>query len=248
MSTARPDTVHPDPVSALPADFRIGGHLAVRAILRELACRHVLVTLYADGRLDTFAITRLTHVGDVEIEFDLTGQEPFVRTIATARDVAGVAFPGQVKTQFRLDDFEVAQAPDGTVLRAHLPPELYRIQRRDAFRVQPPGFDEACCVRRLPPDGEVRYPLLDLSAGGASVLLPADAPVPEIGTIWPHCRLEAAGGRVIPCDLVVRHVDEHPSGRGCRRVGVAFHAMPGEVLRRIQVYVIDIEKRLDRRT
>ncbi|MCL4184540.1 MAG: flagellar brake protein [Burkholderiaceae bacterium] len=247
MSTARPDTIHPDPVSALPADFRIGGRLAVRAILRELACRHVLVTLYADGRRDAFAITRLTHVGDAEIEFDLTGQEPFVRTVATARDVAGVAFPGQVKTQFRLDGFAVAAVPEGTVLRACMPVELYRIQRRDAFRVQPPGFDEAVCVRRLPPDGEVRYPLLDLSAGGASILLPAGEVVPEIGAIWPHCRLEAAGGRVIPCDLAVRHIDEQGPGSGNHRIGVAFHAMPGEVLRRIQVYVIDIEKRLDRR-
>jgi c-di-GMP-binding flagellar brake protein YcgR len=247
MSTARPDTVHPDPLSALPADFRIGGHLAVRAILRELAGRHVLVTLYADGRRDAFAITRLTHVGNAEIEFDLTGQEPFVRTVATARDVAGVAFPGQVKTQFRLEAFTVTEVPEGTVLRAHLPLELYRIQRRDAFRVRPPVSDAACCVRRLPPDSEVRYPLLDLSAGGASVLLPADEPVPAIGTIWPHCRLEAAGNRVIPCDLAVRHVDEHPSGSGSHQLGVAFHAMPGEVLRRIQVYVIDIEKRLGQR-
>lgn len=247
MSNLPLEAIHPDPVSTLPADFRVTGHLAVRAILRELACRHVLVTLYADESHDAFAITRLTNLGDTEVEFDLTGQEPFARALASARDIAGVAFPGQVKTQFWLNRFAVAQAPQSTVLRAPMPCELYRIQRRDAFRVQPPGFDEAFCVRRTHPDGETRYTLLDLSVGGASILVPTGERVPVIGTIWTHCRLEAAGGQVIPCDLVVRHVDEHPPGSGNNRIGVAFHAMPGEVLRRIQIYVIDIEKRLDRR-
>lgn len=241
------EAIRPDPVCALPADFRIAGSLAVRAILRELACRHVLVTLYADERHDAFAITRMTHLDEAEVEFDLTGQQSFARAIASARDIAGVAFPGQIKTQFWLNRFAVAQARAGTVLRARMPCELYRIQRRDAFRVQPPGFDEAFCVRRVHPNGEARYALLDLSAGGASILVPTGDAVPEIGTIWAHCRLEAADNRVIPCDLAVRHVDEHPPGSGSYRIGLAFHAMPGEVLRRVQVYVIDIEKRLDRR-
>lgn len=246
MPTGRPDTVFPDPVSVLPADFRIGGRLAVRAILRELGHRHVLVTLYADERHDAFAITRLTHVGDTEIEFDLGGQESFTRVLASARDVAGVAFPGQIKTQFRLDAFAVAEVRGETLLRACMPDELYRIQRRDAFRVRPPAFDQACCVRRLAPESEVRYPLRDLSASGASLLLPPGEPPPAIGTVWPHCRIEAVGESAIPCDLVVCHVDEHPSGNGSHRVGVGFHAMPGDVLRRVQVYVIGVEKRLQR--
>lgn len=246
MPIGRPDTIHPDPVSMLPADFRIGGRLAVRAILRELGHRHVLVTLYADDRRDAFAITRLTHVGDTEIEFDLSGQEPFTRTLAAARDVAGVAFPGQVKTQFRLDGFTVAEVRGETLLRAGMPLEVYRIQRRDAFRVPLPEFDQACCVRRLAPLEEARYRLLDLSASGASLMLPPGEPPPEIGVVWAHCRLEAAGESAIPCDLVVRHVDGHPRGDGSHRVGVAFHAMPGEVLRRVQVYVIGIEKRQPR--
>ena len=39
------------------------------------------------------------------------------------------------------------------------------------------------CVRRVHPNGEARYALLDLSAGGASILVPTGDAVPEIGTI-----------------------------------------------------------------
>src|SRR5690606_38038994 len=99
MPSASPDTIHPDPVDALPAEFRIEGTLAVRAILRELAERHVLVTLYADERLADFAVSQVLRAADAEVDFDLSGQEPFAHVLAQARRVVGVAFPGQVKTQ-----------------------------------------------------------------------------------------------------------------------------------------------------
>ena len=247
MPSASPDTIHPDPVDALPVDFRIEGSLAVRAILRELAERHVLVTLYADDRLADFAVSQVLRATDAEVDLDLSGQEPFALALAQARRVVGVAFPGQVKTQFCLERFAVVHEREGALLRAPLPAVLHRIQRRDAFRVALPGNAEACCVCRVPPDGEVRYRLTDLSVGGASILLPPGVDAPEPGTIWPHCRIETSDGRMLPCDLSVRHVDEHPCGNGAHLVGVAFHAMPGDVRRQVQIYVLDLEKRLGRR-
>lgn len=246
MPPASPDTIHPDPADTLPAAFRIEGPLAVRAILRELAERHVLVTLYADERFEDFAVSRLLHLADDEVEFDLSGQERFATALAHTRRVVGVAFPGQVKTQFLLDRFAVADEGDGPVLRSRLPALLHRIQRRDAFRVPLADSEEAWCVCRVPPDGEARYRLTDLSASGASILLPPSVPAPEPGTIWVHCRIETAHGRILPCDLSVRHVDEHHRADGSRQVGVAFHAMPHEVMRQVQVYVIEVEKRLGR--
>ncbi|MCZ2414001.1 MAG: flagellar brake protein [Burkholderiales bacterium] len=247
MQSASTGTIHPDPADALPAAFRIEGHLAVRAILRELAERHVLVTLYVAERLEDFAVSRVVHLADDEVEFDLSGQERFAAALAQAHRVVGVAFPGKVKTQFLLDRFAVADEGDGPVLRARLPALLHRIQRREAFRVALAESEDAWCVCRVPPDGEVRYRVTDLSVGGASILLPPGVPAPEPGTIWAHCRIETADGRVLPCDLSVRHVDRQHCANGSHQVGVAFHAMPHEVMRQVQVYVIEVEKRLGRR-
>ncbi len=254
MPPALPDTVHPDPVDALPEAFRIEGPLAVRAVLRELAERHALVTLYADERIDDFAVSQVVRATGAEVAFDLSGQDAFAAALRHARRVVGVAFPGQVKTQFRLDRFAVVHEHEAALLRAPLPAAVHRIQRRDAFRVPLPASEEAFCVLRVPPDGEIRHRLLDLSAGGVSVLLDAGIAPPAIGTIWAHCRIETGDGRVLPCELSVQHAEPYPAGDGSRpagdgahRVGAAFRAMPGEVLRRIQIYVIDVEKRLGRR-
>lgn len=240
-----PDTVEPDAVETLPAAFRIEGALAVRAILRDLKVRRVSVSLHVERHAAAFLVSRIAEVDEEEVEFDLSGQDELLDMLAGVEAVIGVAFPGRVKTQFRLAGFELLtiDPPGYPALRAPLPVELYRIQRRDAFRVSPPQGDQAQCVRRLSPDDEARYILADLSAGGAAVLLPPLAPVPALGERWLRSRIETASDLIIPCELVVRHVVEYPAGSGAHRVGLAFHATPSEVQRQIQLYVLDIDRR-----
>ena len=240
-----PETLRPDHVESLPAAFRIEGALAVRAVLRDLKERHVPVSLHPEPDLLAFLVSWIAEVDEEEVEFDLSGQDELLDMLAGAEAVVGVAFPGRVKTQFRLDGFELLtiDPPGYAALRAPLPVELYRIQRRDAFRVSPPQADEAQCVRHLSASAETRYVLADLSAGGAAVLLPPREPVPALGEHWARSRIEAASDVVIPCELVVRHIAEDPTGSGAHRIGMAFHATPSEVQRRIQLYVLDIDRR-----
>ncbi len=239
------DTIGPDPVESLPAAFRIEGALAVRSVLRDLKERNVLVSLHPERDVSAFLVSRIAEVDEDEVEFDLSGQDLLLDMLSGTGAVIGVAFPGRVKTQFRLAGFAVltVDPPGYPALRAPLPTELYRIQRRDAFRVLPPEGDQAQCVRRLAPDEEVRYALADLSAGGAAVQLPPEAPVPGVGEHWPRSRIETATALTIPCELVVRHVAEDPPGSGAHRIGMAFYATPSEVQRQIQLYVLEVDRR-----
>lgn len=241
-------SIYPDPVDSLPAEFRIDGRLGVRAVLRDLATRKVPVSLYPDGRLEDFVVCQVAYVDDGAVEFALPDDPTALKTIGSARSLAAVAFPGSVKTQFVLSgsellDSEVSGTP---VLRAPIPDLLHRIQRRDAFRVVPPVTDEARCVRRDGAGSEIVYPIVDLSAGGAAVLAPAGAPPSRIGEHWSHSRIETID-RVIPCGLLVRHVDRHEGGDGACRIGLQFDALPPEIQRQVQFYVIDIDRRMRRK-
>lgn len=255
MSNAAASPIGPDAPDALRPEFRIEGEFAVRAVLRELMTRRALVTLYPEGHIDDALVTHIVHVGPEGIELDATGQPRSAAALRRASFAIGVAFPGSVKTQFRLERLsstdEVplpaaagAAAATVTRLRAPLPAELYRLQRREAFRVSPPPEDDAHCVQHVGVGRELRHPLVDLSAGGLAVLLLPGSAIPTPGRIWRHSRIETAVVPPIPCELVVRGVYPDPARDDARRVAFAFQAMPSEVLRRIQVYVIDIEKRL----
>lgn len=250
--------IGPDAPGALEPQFRIEGAFAVRAVLRELMTRRTLVTIYPEDRVVDALVTRIVHVDADGVEFDASGQARSAQALREARFATGVAFPENVKTQFRLeplalDEGSAPPAPGAaaaksawTTLRAPVPAEVYRLQRRDAFRVRPPAEDDAHCVQRVNVGRELRHPLVDLSAGGVSIRMSTQEPAPSRGRIWRNSRIETAGALVIPCELVVCGVYDDPSLEGARRIAFAFHAMPGEVLRRVQMYVIDIEKRLRR--
>lgn len=234
----------PEDPEGLSADFLIEGHSAVRAILAGLCDRRERLSLYAAPENRDFAITRILRVDDAEVEIDLAGQDEFARLLARGGQAIGVAFPGQIKIQFSLDEFSVlsADGSGGPLLRAPLPVRLHRFQRRDAFRVRPPVADEARCVRILGPDREASHPICDISAGGLSILLDEGIAAPQLGAVWEHCRIEAGQDPAIPCELVVTRITPI-EGRG-HRIGLSFGKMPSEALRLIQMLVIRTEKRL----
>lgn len=246
MSRTPVDPFRPDPLDSLPAEFRIDGSLGVRAVLRDLMQREAVISLYPGERHDDFIVTHISHVDETGVEFELGEQQASISALSERSSLIGVAFPGRVKTQFQLSGHSVVagQTDSRPVLRAPVPDTLWRLQRRDAFRVAPPVEDDARLVRRLAPGEERHYPLTDLSADGLALRLPADEPRPAAGECWPHNRIETADGRIIPCDLMVRHLDADPAGG--HRIGLSFHALPGEVQRQIQLYVIDIDKRARR--
>ncbi len=250
-------SIGPDLAGSLSPEYRIEGEFAVRAVLRELMARRSLVTLYPEGRVDDALVTRIVHVAPDGVELDASGQPQSRAALRDARFAIGVAFPENVKTQFRLDAMSLAEestmpnsaeGPVATVttLQAPVPSEIYRLQRRESFRVRPPAEDDVHCVQRVAIGREVRHRLIDLSAGGLSIRMAADETPPAPGRIWRQSRIETATSLVIPCELIARGVYEDPALEGARRVAFAFHAMPSDVLRRVQMYVIDIEKRLRR--
>jgi len=258
MPNAAASSMGPDAPGSLNPQYRIEGGFAVRAVFRELMSRRSLVTLYPEGRVDDALVTRIVHVAPDGVELDASGQPRSAAALRDARYAIGVAFPENVKTQFRLESMSVADEPVRpadddtkpvalvTTLQAPVPAEIYRLQRREAFRVRPPLEDGAHCVQRVGIGRELRHPLIDLSAGGLSLRLAADETPPAPGRIWRQSRIETATSLVIPCELVARGVYEDRALEGDRRVAFAFHAMPTEVLRRVQMYVLDIEKRLRR--
>ena len=194
--------IGPDAPDALEPQFRIEGAFAVRAVLRELMTRRALVTLYPEDRIDDALVTRIVHVDTDGVEFDASGQARSAQALREARFATGVSFPENVKTQFRLEPLTLEEGPAPpatdspasaaesawTTLRTPVPAEVYRLQRRDAFRVRPPAGDDAHCVQRLGAGRELRHPLIDLSAGGLSIRMSDGEPAPSRGRIWRHSR------------------------------------------------------------
>jgi len=227
--------------------FRVQGTMAVRALVRELLAARALVAVFAADDPDVFIVTRILSLEADSLELDFDGEADRRQALLDAPYLTVVGAPGSVKIQFRLENVEAvpvpgkAGRPGSLLVSANVPSEGWRVQRRNAFRVQPPVEDQATVAIRLPGKGEHTGALTDLSVGGLAILWPLED-TPELGSRLRHCRIEAEGIAPIPCDLRVVRVDATEAGQRAA-VSCEFEDMPHTVARFVQLYVMDIEKR-----
>lgn len=237
----------PLPIDEAIEPFRVDGTMAVRSLVRELLASRALVAVFAADDADVFIVTRILSLEADSLEIELPDDGDLRQLLLAAPYLTVVGTPGSVKIQFRLQDVEALQATGkagrtgSTTLVAAIPAEGWRVQRRNAFRVQPPAEDNALVYLRQPGEPEQAGVLTDVSVGGLAVAWPGSEP-PALGARLRHCRIEAEGIAPIPCDLRVVRIDA-TDGSAAPTVSCEFEGMPHAVSRFVQLYVMDIEKR-----
>jgi prepilin-type N-terminal cleavage/methylation domain-containing protein len=174
------------------ADFRIRSEAERLRVLRELRDGNVPVMLGSPGgdmlmttlwALDT-PQRRMTFSADA-------GSALLARLVAFDEAVA-VAYCDSVKLQFDLHDLVLVRGATASVLQSALPTEIYRFQRRSAYRVRPPQRQAPVARLRHPsiPEMALTLRILDVSVGGCALCLPADVPPLQAGTELGELRLE----------------------------------------------------------
>lgn len=228
--------------------FRVEGTIAVRSMLRELMSSQVNVVIYAD---QDDAHHLVAHVDSIEpLDFCLRFVDDHgsnLDRMLQASPLTLVGITGSVKIQLPIDALTRRNEASGIVLEAPIPAHGWRIQRRDAFRVTPPEEDNALVMVRQLGQNQVAHDtaarLHDISAGGLCFYWPESLPLPEVGRTMQHCRVERSRAAPLPCDLkVVRIAPSEESGQ--LLVSCRFQLLPDSVSRQIQVYVMDVERRI----
>jgi c-di-GMP-binding flagellar brake protein YcgR len=223
--------------------------LEIRQVLEQLQRAGARLALRVSGDERSIGAGRIEALGPgfawlrVDNELTATWMRDGLRLEASTR-ADGIAIRFEVVLRHVIAD------PEGRGIRLScaLPRELVRVQRREAYRIRTAGVHAlGNRVRRIP-GGELAYTLLDLSADGVAIELPA-AELPELGTLWRHSRLEFPGYPPIPCDLRVRALGPEAAateeGRpedARLRVGCVFERPSPEAQRAIQAYVIAVQR------
>lgn len=223
-------------------DFRVEGTISVRSMLRELMSARAHVVLHtADERIHL-----LTHIEALEAEhlcLEVSGDPEHYDPLLNAYGLTLVGNTGAVKIQLTLETLALREDGHRYQLVARIPNYSWRVQRRNDFRVMPPADDQAMLFFRVSPGGEAQGPLHDLSAGGLCFYWPRNIPAPKAGDLLRHCRIERGRGAALPCDLkVIRVTADQESGQWL--ISSRFDALPESVSRQIQIYVMDVERRI----
>jgi len=179
------------------------------------------------------------------IGFNADPNDPAMQSILHSHDVTVVGYLDSVKVQFDLRDPVLVHGNKASVLSCAFPREMYRFQRRNAFRVRPLMRSAPVARFRHPDqqDGEVALRIIDLSIGGCALFLAADQQPMTVGVTLAGARMELDEDTRVDITLRLQHVTSiNNEGRGVR-LGFEFVRPNGDAVRTLQRFIDLTQKR-----
>lgn len=235
------------PVESAPEELRVTSASEIAAYLQDLQREGATVQLNSP-----LGHNLSTHICALSPDSDLLALEIGVdpegisESLVATGDITAMAYLSAVKLQFELEAPVLVSSEQGTVLRSRMPLRLYRFQRRQAYRVQPPGslFPRVVLPGTTPEAAGRALRVLDISIGGVALALPADFEPLPLGHLSDGLKLELDRLTSLPITLLPHHVSpivEDPSGM--RQIGCAFVELDAQATRALQIYVDQTQKR-----
>jgi|JI10StandDraft_1071094.scaffolds.fasta_scaffold14660_9 flagellar brake protein len=226
-------------------EFRVSDPVERKALLKSLMDRGVTVNLSgSDG--SAFATTLWTiDAGQGKIAFTADLMEPSVHRLVEADEATAVGYLDQIKLQFDVSDRMLVHGRQSCVLQAALPREIYRFQRRNAYRVRTleRSAPTACFRHPQIPEMSLELRVLDVSVGGCALFMPADMPAVEPGVCINDTVIKLDAGTLLRGSLVVHHVTSiQPQARGVR-LGCELLNLSADATRLLQRYIDQTQKR-----
>ncbi len=224
------------------AEFRVAQPQERLRLLRELRDCSVPININAsDG---TALTTQLWAVDTAQerLNFSTDGLEAKLPRLIDADEAVAVAYLQSVKLQFDLQGFVVVHGARASALQCGLPRDIYRFQRRSAYRVRPPGHHAPTAHLLHPsmPEMTLALRVIDVSIGGCALWLPHDVPPLQAGTRLGEVRVELDAETRFASPVTLQHVSAighgEQAGRGAR-LGCEWQSLPGSAERVLQRWI-----------
>ena len=226
-------------------EFRVSAPREIQTLLKHLYDGSVLLNLNAsDGSVYTSAIWTLDSARGT-IGFNADADDPAMRALLECEEVVVVGYLDNVKLQFDVHDLVLVRGPRASVLSCPAPREMFRFQRRNAFRVRPLMRTSPVARFRHPdmPEVDVALRVIDISIGGIGLFLPEDVPVMNTGSVITNVEIELDTDTRLEAILRLQHVTAINAEAKGVRLGCEFKRIGGDSLRILQRFIDLTQKR-----
>jgi c-di-GMP-binding flagellar brake protein YcgR len=226
-------------------EFRVSSPREIQGLLKQLLDGSVLLNLNAsDGSVFTSAIWTIDS-GRGTIGFNADPNDPAMQALLECEEVVVVGYLDSVKLQFDVHDLVLVHGNRASVLSCPAPREIYRFQRRNAFRVRPLMRTSPVARIRHPdmPEMEFALRVIDVSIGGCGLFLPEDVPTMNAGVLLQDVRIELDTDTKLDLSMRLQHITAiNAEARGVR-LGFEFKRVGGDSLRALQRFIDLTQKR-----
>ncbi|MCW8825768.1 MAG: flagellar brake protein [Gammaproteobacteria bacterium] len=220
--------------------YRLSTPKEVERTFKELIFKKEMVTV----RIGETGATLLTTILDIIPEkgmfvFD-KGQNQHTNTqLERANRLYFDANPNQVEVRFTSDKAASARYHGEAVFAAPIPPMLYRVQRREFFRVDTPILNPITC-QISGSNGVKLYDLFDISIGGIGINDPHYQIDNDLSVydILEDCVLHIPDYGDVKIDLEIRSIyEKRRNVKQIRRLGLAYKELSNIHMTAIQRYI-----------
>lgn len=227
------------------APFRVLNVDARVALLRELRDGSVPLSMISPCGASLRTAIWVLDTVQGRMNFSAEEHNPQLQQLVESNEAVAVAYLESVKLQFELNNLILVRGQRACTLQADLPDDIYRFQRRGAFRVRAPQRHSPSARLRHPaiPDMELSLRLLDISVGGCALWLPGDVPMLEAGSRLGEVQIELDADTRFSSGLSVQHVSANGPGEHGVRLGCEWCALGGMAQRVLQRWIDMAQKR-----
>jgi c-di-GMP-binding flagellar brake protein YcgR len=196
------------------------------SILKHIAENGTQVALYyADGNY--FVLSTLLGVNDKGLWLEQSTNERDNKRILESDDLILVSTHLDVKVQFVAKQPRSVEHQGYAAFHLPLPKTIYRLQRRESFRLEIPSTKPLRCVIPIGEPGAVQpreVSLLDISTGGMKLTFAEGEIALEQGQSYENCQIKLPDMGTITVTMIVRGMSTLPtkSGHNIKRAGCQF--------------------------
>lgn len=228
--------------------FQIVSRRQIIALLRSLEERKQLLRLYIDHGKEA-VMTSILEVDEASgyLVVDCARDEAQNQRILASSRVDFEGTLDNVRVLFCGKDLARDQHAHLPALSFPLPEVVWRLQRRECYRVDTPITNPVRCLVRAEIDGrtqEFSMPLINISIGGLALQDEQQLLDAALGNILSNCELLLPDSASVPINLRICNTQtvQRDNGKSYRRLGCMFTDLDPTALPLIQRYITRLER------
>lgn len=197
----------------------------IRAQLLKLAKKPDIITAYFNGG-GNFILTAVLGVVKERnlVVLDVGPDDENTRKAIAADKLICTTKNMGVAVKFTVENLQSAKYQGKPAIAAPLPQSLYRLQRREFFRVQVPRINAPTCEIPLDDGRSTTLKIIDISVGGLCMLVPEGSFQPKLREVYENCLIRLPEFGELNLDIEIRNKGTFHTSKNeaIPRVGAAF--------------------------